>query len=823
MRRNAGNASPRHTSLHAFYLIATCLALPVPAACYEFITHAALTREAYLVSALGPAVGSPCSSTRDLVCTLGIDQLMGSLGEVYLDISATETNVRSAFPNSPPNSFPDFAANKIRDANIRSGFKPRLPAAAAWLMLGAIREDDVTYDAGDIENTPQDEPGGTFRRVYNHFYDPYNDVPLTVLSGRAGRTAPDWAIDTADDWTAPDGTVVPIRGNHFSTTRAREAMWRALTLKSVPYVGSVGTLGDLPFVPSEMIATREALRTAYWATVFRSLGDIVHLVQDMAQPQHTRNDAHAGLGCLGEDCAFGHKSYFEGYVEARARGASGFTLRERLYLQGPPNDILERVALDDLNYGGYPIPRFSSYRAYFSTATKSASPTGLGLANYSNQGFYSAGTVVDSFASSVFASPPFSRGALVMALIPEGTAINAAGSRLAKGSLKLLLGTVVDSLQPGMTERSVPLASFGAFDQFMKSVPDRQSTLTHYNYYHQARLLIPRAVAYSAGMLDYFFRGRMEISPPDEGVYAVVDQKAQGCRDTCGFDKLKLKLKNTTPNESLEAGNFVAVAKFRRNKCYTPNLAGEPGGNAFNGYAACRNDEEEIVVSDVVGIASLAESAEVGLTFKFPKRIPINASDVFLQVVFRGKLGSEDDAVVVETKDIGEPAFIGFANNTDYVYDFTDNRYHALPYGAYSAPDERRSMKLRFGGPTAPVAAHLDLLTAGQHAQMAYLADKGAPTVTYEFASLRYAAFSPLTFVLPTAEFESRASTSYYGSTLPVTKNRGVYRQTYIAGTLPADATLHPCPGTAGDYCTGATMTIPLAASPVSWTIDFNN
>ena len=30
-------------------------------------------------------------------------------------------------------------------------------------------------------------------------------------------------------------------------------------------------------------------RNKYWATTFRALGDVVHLLQDMAQPQHTRN------------------------------------------------------------------------------------------------------------------------------------------------------------------------------------------------------------------------------------------------------------------------------------------------------------------------------------------------------------------------------------------------------------------------------------------------------------------------------------------------------------------------------------------------------
>ncbi len=63
--------------------------------------------------------------------------------------------------------------------------------------------------------------------------------------------------------------------------------------------------------------TDEEIRKAYWATTFRSLGDIVHLIEDVAQPQHTREDPHSG------DCwdiasgVVGHASFFERYLEAR--------------------------------------------------------------------------------------------------------------------------------------------------------------------------------------------------------------------------------------------------------------------------------------------------------------------------------------------------------------------------------------------------------------------------------------------------------------------------------------------------------------------------
>jgi hypothetical protein len=55
----------------------------------------------------------------------------------------------------------------------------------------------------------------------------------------------------------------------------------------------------------------------------------------------------------------------------------------------------------------------------------------------------------------------------------------------------------------------------------------------------------------------------------------------------------------------------------------------------------------------------------VPLEFIFPNALPINAVDVVLQVVYRGQLGGESDAVVVATKDIPEPTYITTYNDTD--------------------------------------------------------------------------------------------------------------------------------------------------------------
>ena len=62
-----------------------------------------------------------------------------------------------------------------------------------------------------------------------------------------------------------------------------------------------------------------------------------------------------------------------------------------------------------------------------------------------------------------------------------------------------------------------------------------------------------------------------------------------------------------------------------------------------------------------------------------------------MQVLYRGKLGSEDDAVVVATKDVSEPTFATFANTTDYV----------VLNGAFYTPGQLAAQQGLFAGVTA--------------------------------------------------------------------------------------------------------------------------
>ena len=445
---------------------------------------------------------------------------------------------------------------------------------------------------------------------------------------------------------------------------------------------------------------------------------------------------------------------------------------------------------------------------------------GSGLANYSNRGFFSAGTNLNKGGG--YPSPPTNANALQDQVIADGSATDAAGAPL-PGSLNLKIGGVQDNLNSSQSASGVRLSAYGAFDQFMQPTGNRQFSLNHYNYDDQARLLIPRAVAYSAGFLDYFFRGWLDINLPAAGAYAVVDHTIDGCEITCGFRKVKLKLRNSTPSETLSNGFFVAVVKFYRNNGYVRDLSAEPGGANFGGWEA-RSWWEEILVSDKVDIAivsgaQLAPNSDTELSFTFSKPIPINATDISLQVVFRGQLGNETDAVVVTTKNISEPNYVAIVNDYDYTYNYVTDTFQAVTPDPQTQTISQIDVKL--GNATTPIATLPSLGVRG-YAQLAFLTDIGGAGTEKIVVDLNAPGFGPwIALDLPVVTFDSPGGT-VYERTRNVTKYRGMwsdYRFDLFQGSRYGTDSCTPLD--TRRVCTSAGLTAITPANAVAWTINF--
>ncbi|WP_319410182.1 hypothetical protein [uncultured Desulfosarcina sp.] len=177
-----------------------------------------------------------------------------------------------------------------------------------------------------------------------------------------------------------------------------------------------------------------------------------------------------------------------------------------------------------------------------------------------------------------------------------------------------------------------------------------------------AEKLIPRAIGYSAALLDYFFRGTIAISPPDAYIYSVID----GGTDQ-SFQTIKARLHNTTPDEEMLDGTLVAVARYKRRIDYVPDLsANEPP------VAVSREASYSYAVSAPIQIASLGSDPATAAQFTFDfsaDPIPVGITDLFLQVVYQGTLGNEtDSAVAVGATDLSEPNHIAAWNLTDRFY-----------------------------------------------------------------------------------------------------------------------------------------------------------
>ena len=83
----------------------------------------------------------------------------------------------------------------------------------------------------------------------------------------------------------------------------------------------------------------------------------------------------------------------------------------------------------------------------------------------------------------------------------------------------------------------------------------------------------------------------------------------------------------------------------------------------------CRDGVEQIVVSRPLYGVSLAANEQKLVEFEFgDSPIPFDMIDVVLQVVYRGELGSEADAVAVGTVDASEPTYFTYQNASDYIH-----------------------------------------------------------------------------------------------------------------------------------------------------------
>jgi hypothetical protein len=579
----------------------------------------------------------------------------------------------AARASSVPARLPDIGANMklfTLDSLLSDGglylfgltlFQLERPVSG-WFSEGAVREDDFCCSPP--------------LRFTNHFYNP---IAPAGSRGYLGITTDSlqWGLEPTDMVT-----------QSYSFRDAREYLYQAFT------------------------ATGERERKRNMSLVFRSLGQVSHLLQDAAQPQHTRNDSHA-TGSLYEQ----------------------YTTR----------------VLGNLSFSGYGSVAVTSPDQLWTT------PDFKGIADYSNRGFVTAGTnlvgrmtgnTLDLRPNPNFPQPNGTGATIQMRQITDSDLLGPVGpGQPLQGEMWFVSTPVVDSYDSSQSGTNARTTTFSIFDDALANNGfDWTFSYNRFNFDAAHPFLIPRAVGYSAGLFDYFFRGQLEITAPDDVVYGMIDPT-----QTSSFTQVKFKARNTHATESMSGGTLWAVAKFHRNTCYQADLTGEANGPNAPDIVACRSTEEEVAVSAPKGSITLAAGAAPSpLSFDFSAApIPVNATDLFLQLVYRGPMGSEADAVAVGTLDLYEPTHIAFMNGFDvteisdkfYLFDdvlagiaagdptfatidLNQDRKFTVPPDANVTPFDLSNVDISFTGPSLNPIANIPSLPAGRFARITVLTDR---------------------------------------------------------------------------------------------------
>jgi hypothetical protein len=304
-----------------------------------------------------------------------------------------------------------------------------------------------------------------FPTSINHFYDPQHLRGLN-LGIDVGIASPDWII--ADSF--PPGIY-----SGFSYRTAEQEYLLTLTASSV------------------------SQRLANAGLMYQSIGHVIHHVQDMAQPAHVRNDTHIHFDVASQN----PYAYYEIWT-ARVFSIDGLT---------PP---YQSSALHNLLVANpYPAgagPDFATAREFWYSPGASA-PAYVGMADFTSRNFVSLGTEYGRNASTVLPNSgfPFPNGSGKVIQSYVNDSMQFPSGLVVTGTFDYVVGTVFDGYT-GVTSQPRRLAVSSLLSTAFVALGLNSPWMDNIQVFNDNyATLLPRAVAFSKGLINHLFRGRLGL------------------------------------------------------------------------------------------------------------------------------------------------------------------------------------------------------------------------------------------------------------------------------------------------------------------------
>ncbi|MSN27280.1 MAG: hypothetical protein GJV46_15620 [Geobacter sp.] len=458
-----------------------------------------------------------------------------------------------------------------------------------------------------LQEGSEDEDSPTFCRASNHFHNPiYKTQQPFSLDWLGSQMSDSPTVDAScgTDHRYSNVTFATGFADPFVYIGKRTGQDRGLLgLYDAPQ--EMGWDNARSYIYEALTSQAPATREAMFVKTFRAVGQTVHLLQDMAVPAHVRNDMQSHLWNNWNPLKWSNP--FEKYVANN---------------NNPMITIMNMTTVADKPSFSAPMRLTDFWDANAYTGENPSAGTDQGIAEYANANFVSDFTIFkpQSDTKHYFKYPAESSTQKVNMHIANPFS---PGDTLTR---KYYLKT-------GDGDTGYLLAGVGYLKVKVQTWPDTTTIETlppmdDYVHADYADRLLPRAVGYSAALLDYFFRGKIKLTVATP--------------ENITFRSIKVRAENDLMGETMGVGEVKLIIRYKALSEW--NM----GGNQYQLNYPPEDSSPDKYTYKVSSPQNVDLTNPQALTFDFSTdTLPYFYDDMTMQLVFKGKLGNEEGAVAV--------------------------------------------------------------------------------------------------------------------------------------------------------------------------------